>query len=248
MTLLAPLASMTLALAGGHTDEHSVAPEPTPTAAAAPVADTPATPEPRKGIGLLATTGVLGATAFSVTVARNILLKKNCPLSDSMAIAQCTYDFRSDIGLATTQWVANLATVGFAPAAGTVLGRYHAWADNGTSRRRNARTMMGVGGGLIGAGVIGVGTSIALAFVLPARCVDKEISSGDALEGDRCLLKAFPAWTLTNWASFAMISSGGGLLGYGKGYKNRRQGPTATVRVSPWAGPTFAGAGVSGRF
>ena len=108
--------------------------------------------------------------------------------------------------------------------------------------------MMGVGGGLVGAGVIGVGTSIALAFVLPARCVDKELSGSDPLAGDRCLLKAFPAWTLTNWASFAMISSGGGLLGYGNAYRKGRPGPMANIRFSPWAGPTFAGAGASGRF
>ena len=247
MLSIALASTLTFGFAGGVTQEHSVAPEPTPAPPKA-VADAPVVPEPRhKGIGLLATTGVLGATAFSVTVARNVIFKKNCPLSDAMPIAQCTYDFGSDIGLAATGWVANLATAGFAPAAGTVLGRYHAWQDTGTGKRRNSTVLMGAGGGLLGAGIIGVGTSVALAFVLPARCVQKELDGTDALAGDRCLLKAFPAWTMTNWASFAMIGVGGGMLGYGKAYKNKRPA-LATWRFSPAAGPTYAGAGMSGRF
>ena len=241
--------SLVLAVGGGAatTEEHSVAPEPTPTPPKA-VTDTPTRPEPKhKGTGLLVATGVFGVTAFSVTVARNAILKKNCPLSDSMPVAACTYDFGSDIGLAATQWVSNIVTVSLAPAAGTVLGRYHAWKDAGTGKQRKAKALMGAGGGLIGAGVVGVGTSIALAFVLPARCVDKELDGGDPLAGDRCLLKAFPAWTMTNWASFAMIGAGGGMLGYGNAY--RRSRPTmASLRFAPSAGPTYTGFGVSGRF
>ena len=136
--------SLVLAVGGGAatTEEHSVAPEPTPTPPKA-VTDTPTRPEPKhKGTGLLVATGVFGVTAFSVTVARNAILKKNCPLSDSMPVAACTYEFGSDIGLAATQWVSNIVTVSLAPAAGTVLGRYHAWKDAGTGKQRKAKALM----------------------------------------------------------------------------------------------------------
>ena len=73
-----------------------------PPSAAASVADAPPVrPEPRwKGTGLLATTGALGGAGLAVTIARSVLLKKNCPLDDAMGAAKCTYDFGSDIGLA----------------------------------------------------------------------------------------------------------------------------------------------------
>ena len=89
---------------------------------------------------------------------------------------------------------------------------------------------------------------IALAFVLPARCLDKEMGGTDPLAGDRCLLKSFPAWTMTNWASFAMISSGSGMLAYGSVYGRNRERPTANVRVAPFAGRTYAGIGLGGQF
>lgn len=223
---------------------------PPPATMAAPVADAPPPrPEPRwKGTGLLATTGVLAGTGLAVTIARSVLLKKNCPLGDAMGAAQCTYDFGSDIGLAATQWTVNLATVGFAPAAGVMLGRHHAWKDTQVDRTRPIPVLMGTGGGLLGLGIAGVGTSIALAFVLPARCLDKELESGDPLAGDRCLLKSFPAWTMTNWASFAMIGSGAAMIGYGNAYRKSRPARMARVQVSPFAGRTHAGVGVGGQF
>lgn len=223
---------------------------PPPSTMAAPVADAPPKrPEPRwKGTGLLATTGVLAGTGLAVTIARSVLLKKNCPLGDAMGAAQCTYDFGSDIGLAATQWTVNLATVGFAPAAGVMLGRHHAWKDTQVDRTRPIPVLMGTGGGLLGLGIAGVGTSIALAFVLPARCLDKELESGDPLAGDRCLLKSFPAWTMTNWASFAMIGSGAAMIGYGNAYRKSRPARMARVQVSPFAGRTHAGVGVGGQF
>lgn len=221
-----------------------------PPPAAASVTDAPPVrPEPRwKGTGLLATTGTLGGAGLAVTIARSVLLKKNCPLDDAMGAAKCTYDFGSDIGLAATQWTLNLATVGFAPAAGVMLGRHHAWKDTQSGRSRPIPVLMGTGGGLLGVGIAGVGTSIALAFVLPGRCLDKELESGDPLSGDRCLLEAFPAWTMTNWASFAMIGSGAAMLGYGTAYRKNKPSRVAQLRFSPFAGRTYAGFGFGGRF
>jgi hypothetical protein len=129
-----------------------------------------------------------------------------------------------------------------------MLGRYHAWKDTQTDRARPIPVLMGTGGGLLGLGIAGVGTSVALAFVLPARCLDKELDSGDPLSGDRCLLKAFPAWTMTNWASFAMIGSGAAMLGYGSAYRKSRPTRMAQLQVSPFAGRTYAGVGLGGRF
>jgi hypothetical protein len=217
-----------------------------PAPARAP-ADMPARPAPRyKGTGLLATTGILGGASLGVTIARSVLLKKNCPLDT--AGASCVYDFGSDIGLAATQWTLNFATVGFAAGSGVMLGRYHAWKDAGDGRMRKKQVLMITGGTLVGVGVAGMATSIALAFVLPTRCLEKETSSGDPLAGDRCLLKSFPAWTMTNWASFAMISSGSGMLAYGSVYGRNRERPTANVRVAPFAGRTYAGVGLGGQF
>jgi hypothetical protein len=222
--------------------------EPTAATTTKPITDTPPPQaEPRfKGTGLLVSTGVVGAASLGVTIGRNVMLKKNCPL-DPMMPSACTYDFGSDIGLAATAWSLNFANIGLATGAGVMLGRYHAWKDGTTGRKRNTAVIQGVGGGLVGLGAIGLVTSVALVFVLPANCVDKEVSSGDALEGDRCLMKAFPAWTMTNWASFAMMGSGSAMLAYGSAYKSRR-GKVSGFRIAPDAGPTYAGIGVSGRF
>jgi hypothetical protein len=218
-----------------------------PAAGASAPADT-ARPAPRyKGIGLLATTGVLGGASLGVTIARSVLLKKNCPLSGTGA-ANCKYDFGSDIGLAATQWSLNLATIGFAAGSGVMLGRYHAWKDAGDGRERQRTAIVATGGALVGVGIAGVGTSIALAFVLPARCLDKEVGGSDPLAGDRCLLKAFPAWTVTNWASFAMISSGSAMLAYGSVYGKNRARMAAKIRVAPFAGRTYAGMAMGGQF
>ena len=203
--------------------------------------------EPKyKGTGLLATTGIIGGASLGVTIGRIVMLKKNCPL-DPMGTQACTYDFGSDIGLAATAWTLNFANIGLATGAGVMLGRYHGWKDAGEGRTRKFRTIQGVGGGLVGLGVIGIATTSALAFVLPVRCAEKEIMSGDGLEGDRCLMRAFPGWTIGNWASFAMVASGGAMLAYGSAYKSRR-GKVADFRITPNAGPTYAGVGMSGRF
>jgi hypothetical protein len=225
--------------------------EPAPEADPAPTEEVVAEPVPKaprhKGTGLLATTGILGGTSLVVTIARNALLRKNCPLDDGTAV-RCHYDFGSDIGLAATQWSVNFAMVGFAPGAGYTLGRYHAWKDSTTGKQRNIKAIMGGGGGLLGAGVLGLGTSIALAFVLPARCVDKELESGDPLAGDRCLLRAYPGWTMMNWASFAMIGSGSAMLAYGSAYKKGQAFRSARLQLSPQLGRSYAGVGVSGQF
>lgn len=222
--------------------------EPAPvTGATAPVDAPPKKDEPRyKGTGLLVTTGLLGGTTLAVTIARSALLKKNCPL-EGMGAAKCSYDFGSDIGLAATAWSLNFATIGVASGAGVMLARYHAWKDAGTGKRRKVNAIMGAGGGLLGVGVIGIATSAALAFVLPAKCVDKELGGGDPLAGDRCLMRAYPAWTMTNWASFAMVSSGAAMLAYGSTYK-RNRGTLASLQVAPFIGRTVAGLGVGGRF
>ncbi len=218
-----------------------------PTPATTPTDKPYAPDEPKyKGTGMLVTTSVIGAASLGVTIARSVVLKKNCPLEDGTAA--CTYDFGSDIGLAATQWTLNIATIGLSAGTGVLLGRYHAFKDVGSGRVRKAKVLQAAGGGLIGAGIVGIGTSVALAFVLPKRCLDKELDGGDPLSGDRCLLKAYPAWTMTNWASFSMVSAGAGMVAYGGNYKGRRGAVADNLRWSPFAGRTFAGMGVSGRF
>jgi hypothetical protein len=243
MHILGLVAATALTLAS--TVAHAAQPEPA-AGAQTPTDAPPKSAKPRyKGTGLLATTGVLGATTLSLTIARNVILKKNCPLEGMST--QCTYDFGSDIGLAATSWSLNLATIGIASGAGVMLGRWHAWKDKTTGKQRKTTAILGAGGGLLGVGIVGIGTSAALSFVLSARCVDKELESGDALAGDRCLLKAYPAWTMTNWASFAMVSSGAAMLAYGTTHK-RRSEMLASLQVAPVLGRNLAGLGVSGRF
>jgi hypothetical protein len=236
-------------MAGGDIAEAEVTqPAEAPPAATATSTGQADMAKPRfSGVGLAAGAGVLSGASLGVTIARSVLLKKNCPL-DSMGSAACTYDFGSDIGLAATQWSLNFGVVGLGPAAGLVMGKHHAWKDEKEAREaRNVRALRIAGGSLIGVGVAGVATSVALAFVLPARCLDKEASGTDPLAGDRCLLKSFPAWTVTNWASFQMIGAGGGMLGYGNRYKKHRPA-LSTIKVAPSAGPTYAGIGVAGKF
>ncbi len=236
---LVPVLAISLASAPEDT-----VPQPAPAPATQP-ADTVAPAQPKKGTGLLVTTGVVAGTALGVTIARNVILRKNCPLDSG--VAACTYDFRSDIGLGVTQWTLNIATIGLAAGTGTILGRYHAWKDASSGRARNVKLLRGVGGGLIGAGAVGVISSVALAFVLPKRCVEKELESGDPLAGDRCLLSAYPAWTMTNFMSFSMISAGTGLVAYGSNYRSRR-GAVASFSLNPYIGRSEAGIGISGRF
>jgi hypothetical protein len=217
-------------------------------AAPHPTADRPTDTEPRwKGTGLVATTAVLGATSLGITIARSAVLKKNCPL-DSAGGAVCTYDINSDLGLAATQWGLNFAAVGTAPGAGSVMGRYHAWKDAGIGKERKITGIMGGGGALVGLGSAGVISSMVMSLLMPKTCLEKELQSGDPLEGDRCLLKAFPAWTMTNWASFAMVSSGAAMLAYGSAYKKRKPAPVSRIQLSPYAGRTYAGIGFSGQF
>ena len=53
---------------------------------------------------------------------------------------------------------------------------------------------------------------------------------------------------MTNWASFSMVSAGAGMVAYGGNYKGRRGAVAKNIRWSPFAGRTYAGLGVSGRF
>ncbi len=235
----------------GWEEEPAADAEPAPAPAPAPIeslpADAPPRPAPRyKGTGLLVTTGILAGASLGVTIARNVVLKKNCPLDTPGS--SCTYDIGTDIGLTATQWTLNFATVGFAAGSGVMLARHHAWKDAADGRMRKKKTLMITGGTLVGVGVAGMATSIALAFVLPTHCLEKEASGTDPLAGDKCLLKVYPAWTMTNWASFAMISSGSGMLAYGSVYGRNRERPTARVRVAPFAGRTYAGIGMGGVF
>lgn len=223
--------------------------EPTAAPAPAPTTDTPpAAAAPRyKGTGLLATSGLLGGTSLALTITRNVMLKKNCPL-DGMGAAKCSYDFGSDIGLAATSWAINLTNVGIAPGAGVMLARYHAYKDAETGKKRPIRAIMGAGGGVLGAGIAGLIGSVAMTFVLPKKCVEKELGGSDALAGDRCLLKAYPAWTMVNWASFSMIAAGAGMLAYGNSYKNAGGKVARAIHVAPSAGRGHVGIGLAGRF
>ena len=79
-------------------------------------------------------------------------------------------------------------------------------------------------------------------------CLDKELESGDPLAGDRCLLKAFPGWTMTNWASFAMVGAGAVMLAYGSSYKKRKAARITNLQVSPYVSSTYTGIGLAGQF
>ena len=127
-----------------------------------------------------------------------------------------------------------------------MMARYDAWRTANGGPERNRGLIMGVGGGLLGVGIAGLGTAVALSFILTTRCADKEVESGDPLAGDKCLLKAYPAWTMTNWASFAMIAAGAGMLAYGSAYKRSMR--RYSLRVTPQGGPRYAGIGFVGEF
>ncbi len=210
----------------------------------------PVPAEPRfKGKGLLAATATLSAAALGVTVARNVVLRRDCPLNSGQAAAKCEYDLGAQLGLFLTQLPLNLAVVGLAPAAGAVMGKYHAWrAATGNGPPRKPGTFVAAGTGVLVAGIAGVGTSGLLSLVLSSRCVNKERQSSDPHSGDRCLRKAFPAWTMLSWVSFAMIGAGGAMLAYGSRYKQWSNRYGKTVVLTPHAGPTHAGLGLSGSF
>ena len=238
-----PIASL-FALSLLAADPAAEPPAPRPPTDTAPVATKPR----YRGTGLLATAGVLGGTALVLTVTRNVLLKKNCPLKEGMAATKCSYDFGSDIGLAATSWAMNLTNLGIAPGAGVMLARYHAFADAKSGRKRPLGTIMGAGGGVLGVGLVGLVSSVALAFVLPTRCAKKELEGGDGLSGDRCLLKAYPTWTMLNWASFSMVSAGAAMLAYGSAYKKAGGATARAIQVSPYAGRGQVGLSLGGRF
>ncbi len=219
----------------------------TASSASAPV-DQPAPAQPKyRGTGLLTATGLLAGTSLALTIARNAKLAKDCPLDPKMPVA-CTYSFKTDLGLAAGQWSLNLANVGVAPGAGVMLARYHAWKDAGTGKQRKLGAIMGAGGAVLGVGAVGVISSVALAFTMSKRCLDKEIDSGDPLAGDRCLRRAYAGWTMWNWSSFAMVSAGAAMLAYGSTYKRHASKREQRVQVSPYGGRGQAGVMVAGRF
>ena len=51
---------------------------------------------------------------------------------------------------------------------------------------------------------------------------------------------------MTNWASFAMIAAGAGMLAYGNAYNRRTE--RYSWRIVPQAGPRYAGIGLMGEF
>ncbi|MCX4243050.1 hypothetical protein [Paraliomyxa miuraensis] len=210
-------------------------------------------PEPSKGIGLMVGAGVTGGLAW-LTVFGRLAAIDRCQDAVGTAViggggafnafGECLRSAGSMFGLTLLGYGLNSATYGLAPAAGAVRGKYDgvraAWDG---APERNAPVLVGVGAGLLGAGVVGRLATIVVFW----RQLNIE-----RLFGKYPLTAHFVLAQL----SAASIQGGAGMLSYGLTYKKHRKSQDdlrkaagiAQLRLAPQLGWDYTGLSLNGRF
>ncbi|MBK6917923.1 MAG: hypothetical protein IPH07_11030 [Deltaproteobacteria bacterium] len=212
----------------------------------APTTGDPDEPTDR-GAALLGSAGAASGGALVLLIVRNVLLDRSCPLDGSST--RCTARGDVESALVGTQLALETAAVGLAAGGGVVLGRNHGWHDARAWRERPIRRIIGGGVTLVVVGAGGIAGAIALQFTSLSHCVSAEIDSGDALAGDRCIKRRYPAWTTMHWLSFTAVAAGAAILGYGTAHRRqaRRFGGGA-MRLAPSFARDGGGLSLVGRF
>jgi hypothetical protein len=210
-------------------------------------------PAPPSGLGLMIGAGVTGGLAWLTVLARLRSIRNcNSAIGESVLGSGGLFDavgacLKSGVAIGTLTplgWILNDVTYGLAPAAGVYRGKYDgvraAW-DGGP--KRNEKLFIGLGAGLLGAGVVGRVTT----FVVFFRQLDPN--------------RLFDNYPLTAHFFLAQLSSasiqaGSGLLGYGLAYKKmrtneegrRKAAGLADVKLSPQLGWGYSGLALTGEF
>ncbi|MBK8718968.1 MAG: hypothetical protein IPN32_30260 [Deltaproteobacteria bacterium] len=200
-----------------------------------------------RGAAVLGWGGAASGGALVLLIVRNVPLDRSCPLDGSSA--RCTARGDVESALVGTQLALETAAVGLAAGGGVVLGRNHGWHDARAWRERPIRRIIGGGVTLVVVGAGGIAGAIALQFTSLSHCVSAEIDSGDALAGDRCIKRRYPAWTTMHWLSFTAVAAGAAILGYGTAHRRqaRRFGGGA-MRLAPSFARDGGGLSLVGRF
>ena len=238
----------------------ALAPAPAPEAQPAPVGVpapvSVARPAPKKGTGLIVGAGVTGGLAWITVVSRLTSLERcktaagNALLGEGGgfdAILACMRSTASLVTLTPMGWILNGATHGLAPSAGAVRGEYDgvraAWDG---APDRDARVFVGVGAGLLGAGVVGRLATIVVFW--------RQFRLGTPV----LLFRNYPLSVhfLMAQVSASSISAGAGMLAYGLSYKKHRTteegrrmaAGLAELRLAPQLGWDYTGLSLTGRF
>jgi hypothetical protein len=221
-----------------------------------------------KGNGLLVTAGVLGTLGLGANIARIAVVRGACedvtydPMTGALnGTGNCRNQGGGLVVLGGSALGLNLAALGTAAAGSSLRGT---WAAHDTAyrqgRRRASGAQIGVGAGLLAAGVIGyaVVRVVSFADVLGARsCQDRyPIDNNETDQANsefaNCVRNSWSGYlagiTVTQSASIV----GAGLLAHGASYRRNLKFYRAVtdhqVRLAPTFAPTFAGAALTARF
>jgi len=233
---------------------------PAPTTAPPPVLPVP-TPNPlvmkplhSSGLGLMIAAGATGGLAWVMALSKLAALNR-CKSAIGAAVlgggsgavgtfGECLQSTKSMLGLTVGGWLVNDVTYGLAPAAGFYRGRYDganaAWEGK---PNRPAPVLVGVGAGLLAAGIVGrVATMVAFLRQFNLTRLFQHYPLG--------------AHFVLQQVSAASIQAGGGLLGYGLAYKKnrtleegrRKAAGIVDLRLAPQVGWAYSGLSLQGSF
>lgn len=198
----------------------------------------------KKGVGLMAAAGAVGALGWGVMGWRIGRIKRLCT-ADGVDITSVSQDDLSDVtsaaadcfllarggnaGLWFLQAMPNAVTWGLAPAAATIRAKYDAARSVKTGEiQRKPGVFIGTGAALVGAGAIG---RIAVAVIrirsinpvngIAANCLDGADTQVD--DFFNCYANRNSLLYGMHQLSSSAIAGGAGLLAYGIVYKKERR-------------------------
>lgn len=218
-----------------------------------PTIETPPKPD-AKGTGAFVTSGVLFVAAIGEYIAAHSLLKKRCvrPLAGAdllgdeadQYVADCSITMLQAGALKLHGSINALASIGIAAAGASIRARYDAHHDVFESgRHKKTQPLRTAGASLLGVGLFtwlgsAVGTWAGTIACTELGCVERLRTAQNVL-------------TLS---SFALITSGTGMLTYGLLYE-RRYTENATIyghiqrmQLLPTASRNHVGVSLVGRF
>ena len=258
--------------------EAETAPSPPPPEAAAPQPEVryearPVPIPPRKGTGLLISAGILGALGWGMMGYRIGIMKSSCrppELDDNpdLTVDDFTGTVDATLGCASAEVLAFLGwslqatagavNYGLAPAGGARRGKYEAamFVEHGRPARKH-KVWIGVGAGLLAAGLIGRLTVAAVRWDgmlnYERSTLGRCIPNGNARVDDvfNCYATRRQLHFFGQQFTSSMISAGGGMLAFGlanrkwkkryhREYKEDRP-EKVKLGLSPQVGLTYTG-------
>lgn len=245
-------------------------PEPPPRAEVTVVHERDGAPPPApqwKGTGLLVSAGVLGTAALGANVARMALVRRVCQgvgydpdNNEVLGGDGCVSGAAGMAVLGGTALGFNVMAFGAAAGGGSLRG---AWNAYGTAyahqRRRAAGAQLGVGAGLMVAGLVGYAAVrlVSFADLLGANsCGDQYEVAGGTGSSDsafaECVRRRYTGYLAGITATQAASVIGVGLLAHGasyrRNYKFYKAVATHRMRLQPSFAPTWAGLAFTGQF